>query len=184
MSQFNIIPTNQLAHELMTSISFNKISAGAFDLVNEEDKDLCYSYICNLVNAYLEENMLWVSHVHRSSPSINNEMVHTQEDQERQDAIDQIELEAEDDIEDEQLKALIGWTEHYPETRARILEIIDELDVRISDMVANITGVESWIVWHVIKSGKDLILEKGEDFRITDWKRRMANGEWTHDDRE
>lgn len=36
-----------------------------------------------------------------------------------------------------------------------------------------------WRVWHSLMVGDDLVLERGEDFRILEFERRSNNGEWS-----
>lgn len=54
------------------------------------------------------------------------------------------------------------------------------IDLR-TDLV-NFIGKDKWAMYHVRPLGHTgLIIERGEDFRIMDWERRMASGEWKNE---
>ncbi len=60
-------------------------------------------------------------------------------------------------------------------------QVIEPTQKKVISWVQNIIPYRTWDVWTVRELGWDLVLEKGEDFRVLDWERRMASGEWTHD---
>lgn len=37
---------------------------------------------------------------------------------------------------------------------------------------------DRWVMWVVETLGEDALIRRGQDFRIADWERRMASGEW------
>jgi len=153
-----IIPTSHLAHELMTSLSFIKISVGALDLIDEADIDQCKAFIDHLVEVYLNDRMEpWLKAIGK-------------------------EMGKDDDIHQTNELALLAWTERYPEIRKRVITVLDDMDLAIEDIINRHVGVDTWVVWSIVDIGRDKMLVEGEDYRVTDWKRRMASGEWSHGD--
>lgn len=59
--------------------------------------------------------------------------------------------------------------------------VIDHVWLTIDSMIGDTVGSETWTIWHIRKIGSDLLLEKGEDYRVVDWERRMASGEWSNE---
>jgi len=57
-------------------------------------------------------------------------------------------------------------------------EVIDPLEDELSAWLSNYMSGAGWHVWTVEEIGSDLVLSKGEDYRVLDWERRMASGEW------
>lgn len=49
----------------------------------------------------------------------------------------------------------------------------------IDDLMRDDVSDPCWRVWHILNLHGDIVLEKGEDYRVLDWERRMSNGEWT-----
>lgn len=177
----HILPTNNLAMEMAHCIGAVKISLGAFDLVSENDVDLCRAYIAHLVECYLDEKMLWVAHQRRKNKHITNEMVVIPEDEEHQRYIDKVEEynEAINPYEEEELlQPLLVWVERYPEALPRLHDIIDGIDEDVANLIDHVISETTWNVWLILKYGKDLMLTEEEDFRITDWMRRQVDGEW------
>lgn len=62
------------------------------------------------------------------------------------------------------------------------IQVIDLIIVRFSEIVDEFIPSDNWNVWHMRRLGDDLLVEKGEDYRIIDWTRRMESGEWSHGD--
>lgn len=62
----------------------------------------------------------------------------------------------------------------------------DELFDRISDLTLDMrqevryfVADDAWIMhFHMLRDGRDIVVEKTIDYRIFDWQRRMAAGEW------
>jgi hypothetical protein len=61
-------------------------------------------------------------------------------------------------------------------------KVLEPMTLRISRWVANAIPERTWDMWIIRPLGQDLVLEKGEDFRVWDWTRRMENKEWSLDD--
>lgn len=60
--------------------------------------------------------------------------------------------------------------------------ILDPVILKISHLLNEVMGVindnERWRIWHMLPMGDDLLLERGEDFRIVEFERRFSSGEW------
>lgn len=57
-------------------------------------------------------------------------------------------------------------------------DIFDKYLVGLEQFLDHFVGRDSWIVWYTRDIGGDVVIEQGTDFRILDWERRMASGEW------
>ena len=57
--------------------------------------------------------------------------------------------------------------------------VIEPLNDSIEEWIKTSIPEPTWRVWSIRTLGRDLCLEQGEDFRVLDWERRMASGEWT-----
>ena len=57
-------------------------------------------------------------------------------------------------------------------------EILDPHLMRIDNFLDQYIGHSTWLVWYMRDIGGDIVLEQGTDYRILDWERRMASGEW------
>jgi hypothetical protein len=57
-------------------------------------------------------------------------------------------------------------------------DVIHDIEARISSQVYHDIPADTWDIWSVKKLGHDLFLIKGQDYRVYDWERRMASGEW------
>lgn len=56
-------------------------------------------------------------------------------------------------------------------------EVIRDAYEEIHDWVLQLDGAEpTWHVWYVRRMGLDIMVEKGPDYRILDWERRMRQG--------
>lgn len=60
--------------------------------------------------------------------------------------------------------------------------VIDHAFLAVSHMLEDIVESSTWHVWFMGRIGRDVVIEKGEDFRVLDWTRRMESGEWTQDE--
>ena len=52
------------------------------------------------------------------------------------------------------------------------------LEESIERWIQSAIPKKTWRLWTVRALGRDLCLEQGEDFRVLDWERRTASGEW------
>lgn len=57
-------------------------------------------------------------------------------------------------------------------------QLKEQLDILILNDLKRIIPEKSWSIWFVKPLCDSVIIEEGGDFRIADWERRMANGEW------
>lgn len=57
--------------------------------------------------------------------------------------------------------------------------VLEPLTLRIARWVNNAIPERTWDIWTIRPLGRDLVLEKGIDFRVWDWERRMENKEWS-----
>lgn len=56
-------------------------------------------------------------------------------------------------------------------------QVIEPVFEEIHNWVLNFDGSDpSWHVWYVRRMGLDIIIEKGQDYRVLDWTRRMEAG--------
>lgn len=62
--------------------------------------------------------------------------------------------------------------EHY------FTEVLDDYEMMIHTWLDHHMPRRTWDVWHLTALGRDLVLDKGSDYRILDWERRMKSGEW------
>lgn len=57
--------------------------------------------------------------------------------------------------------------------------VIDEAMLACEQIIAHFIPEATWNIWSLHLFGSDFVLEKGNDYRIVDWTRRMASGEWS-----
>ncbi len=57
-------------------------------------------------------------------------------------------------------------------------EVLDPHLLQIEDFLDRYVGYSTWDVWYMRDIVGDIVIEKGTDFRILDWERRMGSGEW------
>ena len=79
------------------------------------------------------------------------------------------------------LETFQGWDEsaHQKQSAHFYSEVIDEMLIRIERWMQFAIPERSWNIWSLRTIGQDLLMEKGEDYRVVDWTRRMESGEWT-----
>jgi hypothetical protein len=76
-------------------------------------------------------------------------------------------------------KMVEGWESRNSSDEANRLFVevfrnaYDQIDARVTELL---NPKESWNVWYVRRNGLDVLAEKGPDFRILDWERRMRLG--------
>jgi hypothetical protein len=58
-------------------------------------------------------------------------------------------------------------------------DCVDDIDVIIDEWVCTYMDYGDWHLWSLTPLGPDLIVHRGEDWRIQDWERRIKTGEWT-----
>ena len=68
------------------------------------------------------------------------------------------------------------WSEEVRE--AFRYQVVDEVEVELTKFLVDYLPKYEWRIWSSQQIGFDLLLIIGEDFRIKDWTRRMASGEW------
>lgn len=56
--------------------------------------------------------------------------------------------------------------------------VIAPLQSAIETWVQKAIPEQTWSVWTIRDLSLDLVLEQGKDFRILDWEKRMASGQW------
>jgi len=56
---------------------------------------------------------------------------------------------------------------------------LSELVFDVCDQVRQFIGKDHWVMHFHKQRGRDIVVEKTVDWRIVDWERRMASGEWT-----
>jgi len=57
--------------------------------------------------------------------------------------------------------------------------VIDEVEIKIAEFIDNIAGEcnteAMWLMWYTKRLGDDLVIERGEDYRIVEYERRQLN---------
>ena len=78
--------------------------------------------------------------------------------------------------ETEMPKLVKGWNDlSSKQQKVFFSDVIQPAYEEVHDWVMNFDdGQASWHIWYVRRLGLDVILEKGPDYRILDWERRMA----------
>ncbi|QVD49119.1 hypothetical protein LUCX_49 [Xanthomonas phage vB_XciM_LucasX] len=73
-------------------------------------------------------------------------------------------------------KMIAGYSEAPMEFTARVfMDVVDEAEISVEESMRLIeAGGKTWNVWYVRQLGPSIMLEKGPDYRILDWERRMA----------
>ena len=61
---------------------------------------------------------------------------------------------------------------------AFLTDIVDDIEVGISECLDNTIGHNTWMVWTTRRLGYDIAIQRGEDYRILDWERRNRRGEF------
>lgn len=86
------------------------------------------------------------------------------------------ERNAHEHYELEMYKLVEGWRDlTTAQQKAFFSEVVQCAYEDVHDWVLNFDdGQASWHIWYVRRVGLDVIIEKGPDFRIVDWERRMA----------
>lgn len=59
-------------------------------------------------------------------------------------------------------------------------QFIDPTVMVLTDWIHIAIPKRTWCVWHTKIIHGDLLLERGEDFRVVDWTRRKERGEFDH----
>lgn len=56
-------------------------------------------------------------------------------------------------------------------------DVIDVLEVKLEQMLDYLVPSMTWRIYHIKRLGRDFLIERGQDYRIADWTRRLKNGE-------
>lgn len=99
--------------------------------------------------------------------------------------------ESKNEIEDYLATHITFWPDNLKLTDSKTVKIcqefmqryIDPIDADLHVLMDEHIGCVSdynamWMVWHVLRIGSDVVLEKSEDWRILEFERRRALGEW------
>ncbi len=81
-----------------------------------------------------------------------------------------------DQYYEDQIQTMVeGWTGlATTQQQAFYREVLQPVYEEVHDWVARFDDSEdSWHIWYVRRLGLDVIIEKGPDYRIVDWERRM-----------
>lgn len=54
--------------------------------------------------------------------------------------------------------------------------VVDHLILAVDELLADIVERETWIIWYMRRLGDDVVIEKGEDFRIVEFERQVRAG--------
>lgn len=57
--------------------------------------------------------------------------------------------------------------------------VLEQIFDTVGQVVQQFVPNKTWTMWYVSKYGRDMTIERGEDYRVLDWQRRMDSGEWT-----
>lgn len=80
-----------------------------------------------------------------------------------------------------ELKDVFVWTEQI--TQKELIEelecLFEELEVTIRMFIDDVIPKRTWRIYTTRRLGHDLVIERGRDYRIEDWERRMKTGEWS-----
>lgn len=64
-------------------------------------------------------------------------------------------------------------TQHY---HKHVLEPVFDM---VQQVIQQFLSKQTWDMWYIRCWGRDVVVEKGEDYRVLDWQRRMDSGEWS-----
>lgn len=78
---------------------------------------------------------------------------------------------------EEQFDWFIPGASSGPSSEWCRLVLQDPIYYRLSALVSGVIG-KTWNIWSVDDRYETVCLVEGEDFRVYDWTRRMASGEW------
>lgn len=54
--------------------------------------------------------------------------------------------------------------------------VVDHLILSVEELLADIVERKTWIIWYMRRLGDDVVIEKGEDFRIVEFERQVREG--------
>lgn len=64
--------------------------------------------------------------------------------------------------------------------------VLDPVYAKLSNWIDEAVGGENdedlWRIWYIKPFKDKIILEKGMDYRVYDWQKRMKSGDWTHEE--
>lgn len=59
--------------------------------------------------------------------------------------------------------------------------VLDDVQITIGEWIDRVMPEQrTWNIWYISALNADVILERGDDFRVVDWMRRMKSGEWRY----
>jgi hypothetical protein len=79
------------------------------------------------------------------------------------------------------IEAAIAWTDNRQARKQRnefYIDIVDAYELTIHSRLDPFMPKHTWDIWSTRLIGNDIVLMKGVDYRIYDWERRIASGEW------
>jgi hypothetical protein len=80
------------------------------------------------------------------------------------------------------VNVIYGNTADVPNHIQYFAERVADMAIDLRTDLVNFIGKDKWAMYHVRPLGHTgLIIERGQDFRIMDWERRMASGEWKNE---
>lgn len=79
---------------------------------------------------------------------------------------------------DWELSNAVNWYQMSGENEASALYsvLIDDVWLAIMDTIARYIPSKTYITWSAVRHGTDMILIRGEDYRILDWERCRRDG--------
>lgn len=118
----------------------------------ELTEEECFTIIYAMVDDAMNNYLLWVPQ-HSGSPQTDAAM--------------------------KRLFPLWNDGDHASYTSHLLSNLLDEHTLRVEEWVSFAMKSPTWNVWSLHRLDRDVVFEKGEDYRILDWTRRMESGEWS-----
>lgn len=75
-----------------------------------------------------------------------------------------------------------SWKLRDRHSKTFFKDVIEPTMVDVKRKLSKIITETDYTVWYTRKGLRDLYISRGEDYRIIDWERRMASGEWSKGD--
>lgn len=60
---------------------------------------------------------------------------------------------------------------------AAYTDVIDHYEMQIQEMIDGFVPCNTWRIFHLKRIYRDIVIERGEDYRLVDWQRKFDNGE-------
>lgn len=84
-----------------------------------------------------------------------------------------------EDVIGNEVKKVFGWYDlDCPEgslSDVFYLEALEPCLTEVNNLIKAIVDKDEWCIWHTTRIGDDIILERGDDFRIVDWELRFGD---------